>query len=280
MSHVKKAKIIVTLAIVTAIGLLIMLSIFETKMVYPAPSPQAGDWEPGFENMEDVTFPSEDGTQIHAWYLKHAQPKAHLVFFHGNGEHLGYLSTELYRMRQRYEVSVFAFDYRGYGHSAGKPKQAGILADGLAAQRWLAEREGIDPGQIVLFGRSLGGAVAVHNAAKLGARGLILDRTFDSLVSVAAQHMRWLPVRWIMRNRFDSLAHLPQYAGPLLQLHGEADRIVPISHGRKLFDVTPHPDKRFLSQPGMGHNAAWPPAWEAALLEFLAEGISPLGKAR
>ena len=216
-----------------------------------------------------MNLSSADGTTLSGWYLEHPSPRFQLLFFHGNGEHLGYLAGELDFLRTRLQASVFAIDYRGYGQSVGKPGQEGVLADGLAAQTWLAHRAGIHPEQVVLFGRSLGGAVAVHNAATLGARGLILERTFDSLVNVAAHTVRFLPVRWLMRNRFPSIDHIGNYHGPLLQLHGAADTIVPMENGRRLFEASPSKPKTWLQEEALGHNAPRPSRHIQAIADFL-----------
>src|SRR5439155_9610288 len=109
------------------------------------------------------------------------------------------------------------FDYRGYGKSEGVPTEEGLLRDAQAARRWLAQRTGVRESQMVLMGRSLGGAVAVHLAAEGGARGLILESTFSSLPDVAAEHLPWLLPYWMMTQRFDSAEKIKRYQGPLLQ---------------------------------------------------------------
>jgi len=240
------------------IGMTLMLMAFERSMIYPVPPRGAGEWNPTWLDYEDVSFRSADGTDLHAWYLPHPDPKATLLFCHGNGEHLGYLAEELDFLRQRFRANVMAFDYRGYGKSCGTPFEQGVLADGEAAQRWLAERTNQSPEEIVLFGRSLGGAVCVHLAATVGARGLIVDRTFGSMVDVAALHMRWLPVRLLLRNRYPSQTRIERYDGPLLQIHGEADEIVPIAMARRLFDAAPSQQKTWIAIPSLGHNSPWP----------------------
>jgi fermentation-respiration switch protein FrsA (DUF1100 family) len=152
------------------------------------------------------------------------------------------------------------FDYRGYGRSAGSPSEAGVLADARAARDWLAKRAQIEPQQVVLMGESLGGAVAVDLAAADGARALILENSFNSLPDVAAYHFPWLPVRWLMRTRFDSASKIGRYHGPLLQSHGQPDHVVPYAFGVKLFEAANEP-KRFITYPGFDHNDGRPPAY-------------------
>jgi len=250
-------RVLIALAMVY-LGMTLMLMAFERSMIYPAPPRDAGEWNPTWLDYEEVSLSSRDGTALHGWYLPHPDPVATLLFCHGNGEHLGYLAEELDFLRQRLRVNVMAIDYRGYGKSGGTPFEQGVLADGEAAQRWLAERTNQSPEDIVLYGRSLGGAVCVHLAATEGARGLMVDRTFGSMVDVAALHMRWLPVRWLLRNRYPSQSRIQRYKGPLLQIHGEADEIVPIEIARKLFDASPSQQKTWIAVPALGHNSPWP----------------------
>jgi fermentation-respiration switch protein FrsA (DUF1100 family) len=144
------------------------------------------------------------------------------------------------------------------------------LADARAARAWLAKRTGVSESQIVLMGESLGGGVMVDLASQDGARALILDSTFSALPDVAAHHYRWLPVRWLMRNRFDSLAKIGAYRGPLLQMHGDADTIIPLTIGQRLFEAANEP-KRFVVLPGHDHNDVRPHEFYAALDAFVAE---------
>jgi fermentation-respiration switch protein FrsA (DUF1100 family) len=180
------------------------------------------------------------------------------------------LGWYLKELRDRQQVTIFAFDYRGYGKSQGTPSEAGLIADGHAAQQWLAERLKLRPDQIVVMGRSLGGCVAVDLAATNGARGLVLQNTPSSIPDAAALIYWFAPVHWLMKNRYDSLGKIGKYHGPLLQSHGTADTLVPIALGRKLFDAAPSTDKRFFEIQNKGHNDPEPPSYDVALDEFLA----------
>lgn len=246
------APLLIYLAIVAVLALL------ETKLMYPAPDPSQGDWNPSWLEYEDVTCTTRFGNTIHGWYCPHSSAKTTILFCHGNGEHVAYLADELEFLRQRYSANVFAFDYRGYGKSEGKPFQAGILADAETAHAWLADRAGIQPNEIVPWGRSLGGAVAVHVASKYGAKGLVLDRTFGSMVDVASSHFPWLPVRWMLRNRYPSKDTIKHYDGPLVQVHGQPDRIVPFAFGVELYEAAPSSDKQFIASESLQHNDPWP----------------------
>jgi fermentation-respiration switch protein FrsA (DUF1100 family) len=253
----------------------VMLSAFERWLVYPAPPHAGADWVAADLPHEDVHFSSHDGVKLHGWYVPHAAPRAVVLFCHGNGEHVARLAPMLALLRERAGVSVFAWDYRGYGHSGGKPSEKNLLADARAAQLWLAEHEGIRPEDVVLYGRSLGGAVAVGLAAEHPVRGMVLERTFADMVETAAYHFPWLPVKLLMRNRYPSAKRIAAYTGPLLMTHGTADRIVPFEMGKRLFDAATTPNKRFFVVEGGDHNGPQPDEFYDALGEFLDE-LPPL----
>lgn len=246
-----------------------MLVAFESTLVYPRPPLAAGNWQPDLLDVEDVFFHADDGTRLHGWYLPHPEPRRFVVFFHGNAEHVGQLGGEMDALRANLDASVFVFDYRGYGRSEGEPHEAGLLLDGVAAQRWLARHEGIAPQEITLYGRSLGGGVAVATAASQGARALILDRTFHSMVDVAADMYRWAPVRLLMRNRYPSEERIAKYRGPLYQMHGKIDEIIPFESGQRLFQASPAPRKEFLPVEDLLHNDPAPRPWQQGIAEFL-----------
>jgi len=249
------------------IGLLMMMFL-ENALVFPAPRYPTGDWEHSFE---DVYFESGDGTKLHGLLLEHDNPHIHILFCHGNGEHVAYTCDLLESYREELNATVMAFDYRGYGRSEGKPHEAGVLADGHAAQQWFAERAGMEPNEIVLIGRSLGGAVAVDLAATNGAKALVIERTFSRMPDVAARLYPFLPVRYLMRTQFDSAAKIDRFPGPILQSHGTVDEIVPYDLGRKLFDAATTDNKQFYDEVGLGHNDGYSDGYRSTLRTFLSE---------
>ena len=251
-------------------GIVVVMMFLETMLMYPAPNPQDGDWSPSWLKFEEVTVASDDGVKIHGWFCEHPSPQGVLMLCHGNGEHVAFMAEELAYLRQRFSLSVLAFDYRGYGKSEGTPFESGILKDGEAMQEWLAERTSRTKDEVYLYGRSLGGAVAVHLAAKNGTQGLILDRTFSSMVDVAASHYPWLPVRFVLRNRYASAKWIARYQGPLIQYHGWPDEIVPFQFGKRLYDSCPSEMKQFVESNDLTHNGAWPEDFYGELAEFFA----------
>jgi fermentation-respiration switch protein FrsA (DUF1100 family) len=260
---------IVRPAIVAYLIVVLGLMLFERYLVYPVPPLARGDWHPRGLGHEDVTFHSADGTKLHGWYVPHPQARRAILYCHGNGEQVADNADLVALLRDKLQASIFIFDYRGYGYSEGRPDEAGCIADGRAAQAWLAGKMGIRPDQIVLMGRSLGAGVAVALASESGAAALILENAFPSLTDVAAALYWWLPVRWAMDNRFDSISRIHKYQGPLFQCHGAADQLVPITMGRQLFDAAPTTQKQFLEFPNFGHNDAWPASYYDKLAAFL-----------
>lgn len=246
----------------------VLLMIFEESLIFfPARHPQ-GNWNPPNLRFEDAWFAAGDGTKLHGWYVPHDQPRAVVLFAHGNAGNLSHRADRLLHLNRSLRVAVMIFDYRGYGRSEGAPNEAGVLADARAARRWLAERAGIAEDQIVLLGESLGAAVMVDLAATDGAAGLILEHAFTSLPDVAAYHYPFVPARLLMRSRLDSLSKIAAYRGPLLQAHGDADSIVPFELGRRLFAAANEP-KRFIHLENHDHNDPMPPTYYQALDEFL-----------
>jgi len=258
----------VLIAVVLYVGVSMIYE--ESLIFFPMRYPQ-GDWQPAGLSFEDAWFQSPDGLKLHGWFAECNEPRAVVLFCHGNAGNVTHRAETLHALHDLVGVSVLIFDYRGYGHSEGRPDEPGILADARAARAWLAQRAGVAEHQIVLMGRSVGGAVAVELAATDGARALVLESTFTSMPDVAAHHYPWLPVRRFLRTRFDASAKIAHYHGPLLQSHGNADTIVPYRLGRRLFDAANQP-KQFITIPSGDHND--PQDWEyyQALITFL-DGI-------
>lgn len=241
----------------------------ENSIVFqPRPYPD-GDWTPA-PHIEDVWIESSDGVRLHGWLARsnRKMPRAVVLYTHGNGGNVTNRRHVIDLYRDGMGATVLVFDYRGYGRSGGQPTEAGVLDDARAARRYLATSAGVSEREIVLVGHSLGGGVAVDLAARDGARGLILEGTFTNLPDVAASHVPLLPVRAVMSAKLDSIAKIPAYRGPLLQVHGDADRIVPYDLGRKLFRAANEP-KQFVTIPGGDHNHHYTVEYVTALDRFL-----------
>jgi uncharacterized protein len=259
---------IVHVVLLAYLIVLVATMFFEDSLIYfPWVYPQ-GDWNPQGLRVEDAWFQAADGTRLHGWYVPKENARAAVLFCHGNGGNLTHRAIMLQLLHDRVGVSVLVFDYRGYGRSEGKPNEKGVLADARAARDWLAAREKITKTDVVLMGESLGGAVAVDLAACDGARALILESTFSSLPDVAAYHYPFLPVHWAMRSQFNSVGKIGEYHGPLLQAHGDADTIVPLQFGERLFEAANEP-KQFIRVPDHDHNDLMPAEYFDAVAKFL-----------
>jgi len=252
------------------LGICLLMMALENRLVYPRPRVHASNaWKINQADQANVTFTAKDGTPLHGWYFAHQDPQHAILFCHGNGEDLSRNADDMAFLRKELQAAVFIFDYRGYGKSEGSPHEAGIILDGLAAQRWLADKVGIATDEVVLMGRSLGGGVAIALAQQQGAKALILQNTFANMSEVAAEKFFWLPARWIMRNKFPSSERIQAYSGPLLQTHGTQDRVVPYAQGKKLFEAAPGHPKQWLENQGGGHNTSLPKGYYSTLRAFL-----------
>ncbi len=258
-------------AVVIYLVMAVIVLFMENTLVYPATKFPAGDWRLPDGDSQDVEFQSADGTKLHGWYAPAPQPTRYILYLHGNGGNISHRRPIVSHLRDQHNASVFIFDYRGYGKSGGEPFEAGVMADARAARAKLAELAGVKESEIILLGRSMGGAVAVDLAAELAPPALILQSTFSSMPDVAASQMPWFPVHWMMRNRFDSFSKIKKYQGPLLMTHSVGDEVIPFKYGRKLFENA-NDHKVFFEIDDCGHNDE--PVWrsEKAVKEFF-EGL-------
>lgn len=258
-------------AAVAYLGVLLMLLFIENRLIFmPSRNPR-GTWNPPTAQGEQVTFAANDGTKLSGWYLPHARPRNVVLFACGNGGNMSYWADYFKTLQHQLDATVLGFNYRGYGLSEGSPSEAGVLDDARSARRWLAGRSGVPEERVVLIGRSLGGGVVV-DLAQDGCRALVVESSFTSLPDVAARIYPFLPVRWVMRTRFDSLRKIAAYDGPLFVSHGDADELVPHAMGRALFESAPAKKKHFFNIADGGHNDPQPPSYFRELAGFL-DGI-------
>ena len=223
----------------------------EQVLIYPqSVAPPLGQHSPSVGRQ--VWIETENHQQLDARYIAHPNPQAVALYCHGNMGTVDMWAVLAGRLSNQHRLSVLVFDYRGFGRSSGIANERGILQDAEAARDWLAKENGIRPCDVVLIGRSLGGAVAVDLAANGGARGLILESTFSSLPDVAERHAAWLLPKWNMTQRLNSAEKIKYYSGPLLQSHGDADQLIPLSVAKELFVSAPGP-KKFIVVPNANH---------------------------
>jgi fermentation-respiration switch protein FrsA (DUF1100 family) len=245
----------------------------DDAIVYQPSRYPDGVLEPHGLNYEDANFTADDGTELHGWFCPCENPRAVVLFAHGNAGNVSHRADRLRLLQRDLHVACMTFDYRGYGRSEGLPTETGVLLDARAARKWLAVRTGVREQEIVLMGESLGGGVAVDLAAKDGAAGLILESTFTSLPEAAQKHVPYLPTKFLMRNRLNSLSKIGNYQGPLLIAHGDADDLIPLDHAKRLHEAASGP-KELVVIPGGGHNWQPTPEYKAQLDQFFAKQLA------
>jgi fermentation-respiration switch protein FrsA (DUF1100 family) len=221
-----------------------------------------------------LSLRTDDGTDLHGWWIQ-GTGRCALLYFHGNAGNIGDRLDRVKGLVDELGLDVFLVDYRGYGKSGGKPTEAGVYSDGLAIYEAAATR-GFESGRIVLFGESLGGAVAVETALHKGSAGLILEAPFLSMAAMAKRYYPWVP-RFLLRLSFDNGAKISKVSAPKLIAQSQRDEIVPPEQTRRLFELA-SPPKTYYVIAGAGHNdttlAGGRPYLEA-WKRFLDETVPP-----
>lgn len=253
--------------------LALLLYIFQSRLVF---FPQTGREivaTPAQIGLayEDIHLQTADGISLHGWYIPAPQPRGTVLFLHGNAGNISHRLDSV-QMFHRLGYSTLIFDYRGYGNSGGAPSEEGTYRDAEAAWNYLTGQQHIPSCRIVLFGESLGGAVAAWLAARQQPGALVIASGFTSVPDLGQQLYPFLPVRWLARIRYDTRAYLRAVAAPVLVAHSPDDEIIPYAHGRTLFAAA-NPPKQFLELAG-GHNDGFifmREAWVKVLGDFLGE---------
>jgi fermentation-respiration switch protein FrsA (DUF1100 family) len=250
-------------------GIILVFWLLERRLVF-FPLSAAEAWEAPIDpTTQEVSFPSADGTTIHARWIPAPSPEAGAVLVAcgngGNITHRGQLAADL---RRTLGTGVLVFDYPGYGKNGGKPSEEGCYAAGDAAYRWLTDEAKIPANRIILLGESLGGGTAVELATRHDHRALVLVYTFTSLPAAAKYHYPFLPTYTLMSTRFDNISKLPRCTKPVFIAHGTADRVVPFSHAQALFDAANSP-KQFIWVEGADHDSDVTNAMYDSLAKFL-----------
>jgi len=251
----------------------VVLGFLQSKLIYfPSRGYSDTPADLGLE-YEDLRLTASDGVKVAAWFVGHPNASASVIFLHGNaGNMSGRLDT--LRVLHRAGFNVLMLDYRGYGESEGSPTEQGTYADVEAAWRHLTDVKGEPPRRIVLFGRSLGGAIAIESARRHEPGALVVDATFTNLHDIGRLHYPFLPVGWLLTYRYDSLEKVPHVRCPKLFIHAADDSLIPISNGRRLFEAAAEP-KEFLETPGE-HNTGgfeYSPEYTARTVSFINRAI-------
>jgi len=202
--------------------------------------------------LEEVWIQVTEEVRVFGWFVDAGPKKPVLLWCHGNAGNIAHRLENLFDL-YRGGLSVFLFDYRGYGKSTGSPSESGLYADALASYEYLMRKRGVVPERLVIFGRSLGAAVAGEVATQRAAAGLILESAFPSMQSMADEHYLGLPANWFVDAEYNLSQKLSNIAVPTCIIHGEYDRIVPIALGRQVYESARHP-KTWYMVPRAGHN--------------------------
>ena len=223
--------------------------LFQRKLQYfPNPDPVPLPRGEAFQGLREVTLPTKDGHRLQSWYWPGQKPLT-LVYFPGNGGNRAD-RLEWARDFHRLGYGLLLLDYRGYGGNPGTPTETGLYRDARAAVNWLAR----DPNRkLAYLGESLGSGVAVEMATRATPAGLIIQSGFSSAADVGQHRYPLLPVGLLMKDPFDSMPKIRGLRCPLLSIHGDRDRTVPLSLGLALFEAAPEP-KEWLPVPGAAHN--------------------------
>ncbi|KKQ84126.1 MAG: hypothetical protein UT04_C0020G0002 [Candidatus Daviesbacteria bacterium GW2011_GWF2_38_7] len=223
---------------------------------------------------KDVRLTTDDGLSLHGWFIPAAEARGTVLFLHGNAGNISHRIDTL-QMFHRLGYSTLIFDYRGYGNSGGTPSEQGTYRDAEAAWRYLTEQRRIPSCRIVLFGESLGGAVASWLAAQQKPAALVIASGFTSVPDLAQHFYPYLPVRWLAHLRYDTRKNLRAVAVPVLIAHSPEDEIIPFEHGQALYAAANSP-KRFLELGG-GHNDGFifmRESWVRELKDFLGGHVN------
>ncbi len=248
------------LAVGLYLCILALLWLFESHLIYFPGRQRTLTAPPVLLGLpvERVEIPTEDGIQLVAWIMPAGADSTGLwlLVCHGNAGNLSEFDRPVHYAGLRgLGLSLLAFDYRGYGESGGAPSEQGLYRDADAAYRYLRDERGVPAQRIVLFGHSLGSAVAIDLAGRVPAAGLIVEGALTSAIDRGQELYPYIPVRRIARSRFGSLDKVAGIAAPKLFLHASRDEVIPLAHGRRLFDAAREP-KTFVELQG-GHGDAF-----------------------
>jgi len=279
-----------------------VLTLIQRKLIYhPAKvsTLNAKDWGFTEGSCLPVTFEVESGYTLHGW---HVLPPSHqalnreeqqqeldagrpvIIYYPGNAGHRGYRAQQLKQL-STLNADIFLIDYRGYAENPGSPSEKAYLHDARFIWDALIKEYEIEPERFVLLGESLGGGIATALASELSQEGtaptgLFLQAPFSSLVAIAGERFPWLPVDWMIADRFPSIERIPEVSCPITIIHGRQDSIIPFAQAQQLFEAAPDHSsagisKKFLEIPGAGHNDIFMMA-ETEYLRALEKMLKPI----
>lgn len=242
-----------SVAVVGSVGAYFRNRLQHSRLFVPSLYPH-GVWDRGSHGLpvEDEWFETEDKVKLHAWWIRSERARGTVLYCHGNNGNITHrigVLEQLWRMR----LNVFAFDYRGYGRSEGEPSEEGLFRDVRGALDHLSGNLNQSSDSILLFGHSLGGAVAIDGALHRPVAGLVVQSSFTHIRDMTRALFPRLPLHWVARNQFKSIDKVGRLEIPKLFIHGTDDPTVPHRLGRRLFGAAAAP-KEWFEVPRAGHN--------------------------
>jgi uncharacterized protein len=250
-------------------ALVTLLYIKQRQLMYLPDKQIARPEEYGLTGFSDERMKTEDGLTIQLWHRKADDGLPTIVYYHGNAAHLGNRAGIFDALAQK-GFGVLAVSYRGYGKSEGSPSEQGLYCDGRAAIKFLTDKQGIPLSRILLYGESLGTGVAVHMASEHAVGGLILQAPYTSVAGRAAEIYYYVPVKYLIHDRYDSILKIAKVKAPLLIFHGELDPVIPVAHGKSLFGAATSAKRAFFL-PQVAHNDFDSGLISSHVLDFVRE---------
>jgi fermentation-respiration switch protein FrsA (DUF1100 family) len=226
---------------------------YQHNSVFTPDDEPSGGWVPSDSiDVEDVWFEAPDGQKLHGWWIGRPKAAGTVLYCHGSSGSIAH-RVGVFRELSAARMNVFAFDYRGYGQSTGTPNERGLYTDARAAYDHLVGPLGRSPEEIILFGHSLGGAVAIDAALDRSVAGLVVESSFTDIKDMARTLHPQIPLHLIARNGFRSIEKVGELTLPKLFIHGTDDETVPFEIGRRLYEAAAEPKELYVVE-GAGHN--------------------------
>lgn len=239
MSLLPRVKpVLVSLCIILALtwlGLCLILYLFQERLIFQPTSTLAATPESIGLDFETVKLQTKDNVALYGWFIPAHDSRGTVLYLHGNAGNISHRLVML-EMLHHLGLSTLIIDYRGYGHSAGQPSEQGTYMDAEAAWNYLTLERGIEPRDIIIYGRSLGGAVAAWLAARVEPAGVVLESTFVSMQSLAQKYYPYMPIGLLLRNEYPARDNVTAIRSPLLIIHSPDDEIIPYSHAEALYE--------------------------------------------
>jgi fermentation-respiration switch protein FrsA (DUF1100 family) len=257
--------------------IIVGMYIGQRKLIYHPDASLGTPLSHNIPEVEAINLSSSDGLNITSWFKNTSSDKLVLIFFHGNSGHIGNLVAKI-RPYVDAGFGILLVGYRGYGGNQGKPSEKGLYEDAATALEFLL-LSGVTSNRWVLYGESLGSAIAVEMAARFNftapVASVVLEAPFTSMADAAKAHYPFIPIKLLLKDKYNSLSKIEKITSPLMVLHGDIDKIVPQKLGIKLFDAANDP-KYSLWINGAGHNDLYDFDADKPIIEFIKEnGMSP-----